>query len=234
MLAWSGSDSGLAKLLHDPRWSIDDIEWRLEVPERTTATLQRRLAGHLLAGERLAGAICLRLIDVSGSSPARAGLLCQVADERRHEAAFTRYLELLGYAPEAEDAFSPAVEAVATWRGPPAALLVAGHVLLEGDAIDATGLLRDFPCRLLARLCRLVAQDEARHVAFGRALLAAEIRNLDRAARLEIYAWARRAWMQSAALTLPRFGGATWLAHASAAALWQRHHRRLVAVGLLA
>lgn len=234
MLAWSGNDRGVTNLIHEPRWSIDEIDWqRFETPEGSIAAVQRRLVSHLLAGERLAEAICARLIDESGDSPARVGLVRQLADEQRHQAVFARYLDMLGDAAH-EDAFAPAFEAVTAWRGPPAALLVAGHVLLECDAIDAAVLLRNVPCPLLASLCRLVTRDEARHVAFGRALLAAELKHLDRATRLEIYAWARRSWMQNATLTLRRFAGIGWFARGGAAALWQRHYRRLVAIGLLA
>lgn len=234
MRACSASDPGVTKLLHDPRWSLSEIDWQcIETPKDAAPGL-RWLAAHLLAGERLSESICVRLIDVSRDPLALAGLARQLADERRHQAAFARYLDMLGGAPEVADAFRPAFEAVAAWRGAPAALLIAGHVLLEGDAVDAAVPLRHMPCRLLARIYRLVAQDEARHVAFGRVLLAAELRHLDRVARLEIYAWARRAWMESAALTLRRFAGLAWLDRAGAEALWRRHHRRLVSIGLLA
>lgn len=123
-------------------------------------------------------------------------------------------------------------------RGSPAALIVANHVLLENDAVDATALLRSFPRPLLARICRGALRDEARHVALGRRLLRHELAHVDAVTRRDIYCWAYDIWLACANATLHRYGSARalllWFGGHDVEALWLRHSRRLEAAGLIA
>jgi hypothetical protein len=213
-----------------------DIDWRV-APKRPRWLRARHhglLVDQFIAGERTALATCRRLSGVLAQSEQPA-LTRQLADETRHVAVYTRYLARLGEAPTDAGELAHELAALDTWTGSTSDLLVAHH-LLENEALAVhRELALWFPCPLLRQITRRIMRDEARHVGFGRALLArAATAPLDeRAAR---YHRLRHWWGDCARAAARDYGGAVLARVAPGDALlrrWRRHRRVLVRIGLV-
>jgi len=232
----------LAQNAHAGQWSLDDdIDWDQDI--RVPRWLPRRLAVSLVSqflyGEHATLEVCERLRKTLGGDVSKACLGFQIADERRHAQAYTRYLERLGDVARPDPAMAAAVAAMDEWDGPVEGYLAAYHILLEGEALRSIeGIADVLPCGLFRAIGRRVAVDEARHVAFGRLLLIERLPRLALDERRQIYRWVRHLWRDGAGRTLDEFrvpGVMTrglrqrWLEEG-----WQRHRRSLMDVGLLA
>lgn len=196
------------------------------------------VVSQLLHGEIAARALCARLIDRLPAGPHRRFVETQAADEDRHIALYSAYLARLGDIVPADDGFAAGVATALRWDGEPAALVVALHVVLEGEAVK---LMRDagrlFSCPALRRITTIADQDEARHVAFGRLYLADALAALDDDSRAAIHRWIRDLWMTAADTRPSRPGGMALvrsrLHRGYLRARWLAHERTLADLGLL-
>jgi hypothetical protein len=220
-------------------WSLDrDVDWerRIVPPRRLSPAILVHTVSQLLYGERAALTLCLRLRDELGETGAIAAFLDrQIAEERRHETGYRRYLEGLGEVAPPDPALDRAYARAAEWRGSPVALVLACHGLLEAEAVKAHAVMAPlFRCPVLHRLNALVARDEARHVAFGRLYLGQAVPRLPRAERRRLADWLEELW--NTALS-DEGSDATWLGKRLRADYrvrrWSEHRRRLRVLGLL-
>ena len=125
-----------------------------------------------LHGEQGALVCASRIVQTVPDLDAKFYAATQVFDEARHVEVFSRYLrEKLGMIypinPHLKTLLGQAL-GDARWDF----TYLAMQVLIEGLALAAFGLIRDFATEPLGRsLTAYVMQDEARHVAFGRLAL---------------------------------------------------------------
>ncbi|MBM3541462.1 MAG: hypothetical protein FJX51_05405, partial [Alphaproteobacteria bacterium] len=146
----------------------EDLDWRHPVPAVTLwpRGLLARLVSQLRHGERETGALCARLLDDMPAGGARLYLEAQAADEARHEAAYAAYAARLGEAPPSDPGLGEVFEDAASWRGHPAGLVLAFHVVIEGEALKLqSALAARAPCPLFRAMNERIARDEARHIA---------------------------------------------------------------------
>lgn len=217
------------------------IDW--QQPIRPPRWLPRRYLvtalSQFLHGERVTAAICRDgLDDWPRDGAARAGLMCQIDDEDRHAGLFLRYLERLGDIAPVDPVLGTVMAEARAWRGRPEARLVAVNVLLEGEAIRMLDDLGDFiSCPLFTQIRRVVARDEARHVALGRIVLKDRLALLDADERRDILDWSRSLWRRCtdgvmAGMIVPGVLTAgrrrRWRNEG-----WVRQRRALAAVGLI-
>ncbi|WP_299619836.1 hypothetical protein [Pelagibius sp.] len=185
-----------------------------EIAERPAArhdSLAISLAGQFLQGEELTALTCSALRDRLPLASARASLALQGEDEHRHAALYRRYLEARGARPDAASLLAPAAERFLAWQGPPEAILLALHVIIEGEALAFQEQARHYTnCPSFAALSRLVAADEARHVAFGRIYLPAALWALTPSEKQRIHEWLRALWFECSE-RLPQVLPRPWL-----------------------
>jgi hypothetical protein len=125
-----------------------------------------------LHGEQGALVCASRIVQTVPDLDAKFYAATQVFDEARHVEVFSRYLrEKLGMIYPINPNLKTLLEQ-ALGDGRWDLTYLAMQVLIEGLALAAFGLIRDFATEPLGRsLTAYVMQDEARHVAFGRLAL---------------------------------------------------------------
>jgi hypothetical protein len=131
-----------------------------------------------LAGEQGALLCAARLVQRAPTAAARMFCATQVIDEARHVEVFARLQHKVGLAHPIAPALQRLLDDVlydARWD----VTSLGMQVLIEGLGLTVFSLIRDRSRHpLVAAAHAYVAQDEARHVAFGKALLAAHYREL--------------------------------------------------------
>lgn len=232
----------LARLAANARagqWSaVDDINWRRgpRLPLWMTRDQARATISQLHYGEVATSRVCLALLPGFPAGPARRCLEYQIEDERRHAEVFARYLERLGGLAPMDPTLAWALDAAADGPAGPLGTMVAYHVVVEGEVLRVQdSLARLLPCPLLRQISRLVARDEARHVAFGRIYLGGALADLPVDARRRLYDWVYGLWRRTtgSALAERTQGGVvhgalrTWLGGG-----WRHHQAALRQIGL--
>jgi hypothetical protein len=223
---------------HSPWDPHSDIDWRV-APTRPRWLPPRNHAmvvSQFLHGETVALEVCRRLAaTLHGTN--RAALERQAEDEARHVEAYRLYLARLGELRPRATSLERVVEAITSWQGPPAGLLLANHIVLEGEALAVQHELgARFPCPLLRQLARRVMRDEARHVALGRAMLRSALAALSPDERFALYDWLRRLWHDGAKAAARDHGGMVFARVAPRGAItarWARRRAALERVGLI-
>ena len=223
-----------------PASIFTDLDWA--AGPRRPWWLPRRnlvmLASQFLHGERVAQAACERLLAAMPDTPLRRRLAGQAVDEARHAQAYGHYLERLGDIAPARPALARAFDHIADWRGPPVGLVLATHLILESEALAIQlRLVTALPCPLFGEICRRAARDEARHLAIGRALIAAGgLREMPQPERLGLYVALRRFWADCTTAAAEDHGAIlAWkLPRDAMRGAWERVRGRLAGVGLLA
>lgn len=234
------SAAGLAALVvaaKDGQWQAETtIDWDLAVqpPRWLPGRLYASAISQLRFGEIATGRLCQRLVPSLAEGNARALLALQAGDEHRHGEAYERYLARLGEIAPPDPAVAAAFAESLAWNGPPEGLVVAGHVVLEREAL---GLLRDLgqwcPCPLLRRLNARIARDEARHIAFGEIYLRPRLVALAAEERIAIYRWIKKLWHDCAGATAARYLGTRGLVRRRLDERWQQRARILIRLGLV-
>ena len=224
--------------VHPAGWDpARDIDWRI-APARPRWLPRRNhvvFVSQFLHGEAVSLTVCRRLA-VTLSGPDRSALDRQSEDEARHVSAFRLYLERLGDAGPRSFALDRVLEAITGWQGSQAGILLANHVLLEGEALAVQRELATFPCPLLRQVARRVMHDEARHVVLGRRLLRRAVADLSLDERVGLYDWLRCLWHAGVWAAARDHGGVVFghiLTQGAIAARWARQRRALERLGLI-
>jgi hypothetical protein len=185
-----------------------DIDWL--APARLPLWMTHRMAVWAVSqfqhGEMATAEMCASVSADLSCAQSRIFIETQYRDELRHARLFKAYLLKLGAstpvsAPQLEACFDRARD----WRGAPDAVLLAFHVILEGENLRIQNSIDSWmTCPLLKEIGRVVARDEARHIAFGKHYLRGSLPTLSLAERLEMYRWLKELWHQGAAVVIAR------------------------------
>ncbi len=238
------SDNRLATLLENVtkgQWSpLEDIEWDQELilPKWISPKLYTAAVSQLYYGEIATIWACQRLLGELTGSRVRQFLYAQIKDEERHADTYLMYLRRLGDVAPMDESLATALEGAVAWSGSYHGLIVAFHILLEGEALRLQqDLIKWFPCPLLAQINRKISRDEARHVAFGKILLQNEIMSIDIDERLAIFLWVKSIWGECSRASLTRFAMpgpvAKTIAHYRLGRRWTRAVRTFEEIGLV-
>ncbi|MFI5808662.1 ferritin-like domain-containing protein [Streptomyces sp. NPDC051561] len=125
------------------------------------------MTSQFLHGEQGALLATSRLVTMAPDMDTKMFAAGQVTDEARHVEAYARYVELLGNSYEINPSLKRMLDTVVAesrWD----VVFLGMQIIVEGLALAAFRLehTRSFD-PVIAQLTRLVAKDEARHVAFG-------------------------------------------------------------------
>ncbi len=198
--AWTHEDR-LATLIakaFEGQWSPETvIDWdqRISLPRYFPRKGYVSIVSQLYHGELAALALCRRLQMELPNPRARQFLSTQVGDEARHARVYESYLMRLGDVAPANVALSAALERAISWHGSHQALIIAIHLVLEGEALRLQqGFGKWFPCPLLRQIHALISCDEARHVAFGKIYPWNTLSALSAEERIVMYRWVRELW----------------------------------------
>lgn len=221
------------------QWEAENaIDWKRgpRLPFWVSRDKARRAVSQLYHGEIATSRVCRSLLnDVSGST-IRDCLKLQLVDEQRHASVYARYLSHLGgIAPMDHDLRCALSNAQ---NGPLGQIstILAFHIVVEGEVLRQQEMLaRLLPCPLLRQINRLVACDEARHVAFGKIYLKTILADRTPDERTELYAWLHQIWSQATAFAendTPRRNALEQAAFAWLRGGWRHHDNALRQIGL--
>ncbi|MBL24885.1 MAG: hypothetical protein CMM48_13410 [Rhodospirillaceae bacterium] len=189
--------TALAKKSRDAQNIPDDIDWSLS-PKKPFWLPKNALAwgiNELFHGETIAGKVCERLVGMIDHPCAREILRCQIADETRHAEHYRRYIELIGKSVSEASEFEEVYGRILKWNGRPEAIMLAIHVMLESENMRIQKAVENWlPCPLFASISQTVAQDEARHIAFGQIYLRTAVPEMNATERFRIFEWLASLW----------------------------------------
>ena len=237
-------DNRLTKLLEnvtDGQWSpSEDIKWDQEpmLPTWISPKLYAAAVSQLYYGEIATIWTCQRLLAELTGARVRQFLRAQINDEERHAETYLGYLRKLGDVAPMDESLATALAGTMTWPGSYHGLIVAFHILLEGEALRLQqDLIKWFPYPLLSQINKKISRDEARHVAFGKILLQNEIMGLDVDERMSIYLWVKSIWGECSRAAIARFAMpgpvANAIAHHRLGRRWTRAVRTFEEIGLV-
>lgn len=221
--------------------SVDDIPWSTIEPARPFWLPRTSIAwgiSQFYHGEMATAALCRVITEAIDCPIARSFLATQIRDEERHARIYARYLHSIGSGCLDNDILKDLHTAISAKAHDPIAMVLATHVVLEGESLALQQSLSPWlPCPLFAEISRVIARDEARHHAFGRVYLLGMLLHRPLSERLDYARWIKDFWktgVRRAARKLkpPGFqffsgGWDRWLARE-----WNERLDRLTAAGL--
>ena len=197
----STPDARLERLAANARlgqWSIDTaIDWdqTRRIPFWISKAQVRKAVSQLYHGELATSRLCALLLKELDQAPARRCVEMQHRDEERHAEAYRLYLEPIGGVAPMDANLAQALNTALDGPFGTLGAMVAYHVVVEGEVLRIQGMLASLvPCPLLKRINRLVARDEARHVAFGRIYLGTAVADLTPERRRQLGSWIQGHW----------------------------------------
>ena len=224
------------------QWSADTaLDWDQDVvvPKWMSNDVYVSAISQLYYGEMATLRMCRRLASELADPEARRFLQTQIADESRHVGVYEDYLKRLGDIAPMHASVKKAHEAGFSWTGSYHGIIVAFHVMLEGEALRAQERFATwFPCPLFRQINKKVSRDEARHIAFGKIYLRDRLVALPQDERFEILRWVRSIWGDClhAAMDHYRIPGIvtqrmrrSWME-----SRWQKQIKALADIGLVA
>ncbi len=187
----------VAKMQAAQKQSHLDFDWQM--PAQIPFWLSKRLASaavnHLHQGEVATARMCRQIRNQIENETARTFLDLQRQDECRHARIYRSYFEKIGGTDPKPNEVQKLYEKALSWRGAPEAIILAFHVVLEGEFLQLQREVdRWLPCPLFKQISAVIARDEARHVAFGKTYLKASLPHLPLQERQQIYGWLKELW----------------------------------------
>lgn len=182
-------------------WSVEtDINWALPIkrPGWMKRKFHTALVSQFKYGELATIQICEKLKPRFQEPHLIELLNIQITDETRHVAAYNSYLQRLGDQAPQDPALAHMLSCLLDWKGSYLGLIVAVHVLLEGEALRTLqDIANDFSCPLFADMNARITRDEARHVAFGTLYLRARLQDLSAEERVDIFRFIHSLWKET-------------------------------------
>lgn len=180
--------------------SVDDIDWSQK--HGVPFWLPNRLAGWVVSqfmhGEQATAEMCQMVAPRLKNAAASTFLETQRLDELRHAAIYARYLDKIGGIRPAPSYLRNGYLAGRNWDGPVEGILLAYHVLLEGESLILQhDVARWLPCPLFNQIAAIIARDEARHVAFGKLWLRQALPELPPDEHVLIHTWLKGLWFDT-------------------------------------
>ena len=155
MLRWKGRQAAR----HRSRRSMQQAPFRPPVYVPRRALIAN--VSQLHHGELLTAQVCVALANRVALSEARACLAVQHDDEVAHAGLYADYLADLGGIAQRHRVLDLLETAIGQWAGAPEAVILAVHVLLEGEAARLQRTSDDWlPCPRFSAINKLVARDE--------------------------------------------------------------------------
>lgn len=217
---------------------VSDLNWdrRARLPQWMTHRMAIWTVSQLHHGEVATAHMCHALRD-DVSASARAFLETQYLDEMRHADLFARYLDKLGGVATPSSVLQNCYRQALAWQGPPQAIMLAFHVILEGENLRMQNSAGTWmTCPLFKEVSAAVARDEARHVAFGRTYLRETLPGLQQHQRLDIYVWLRELWQNGVSAIIHRLKPPRLLRNTTVGGFlnsnWRERRRDLEGAGL--
>lgn len=188
--------------------TLNSIDWSLPVslPKWLSEEQYVRMISNLIYGENATVRACKMLQIKIDSGDYHTFLSTQISDEESHAGIYKRYLGLLGQKEMPSEDWCAIIENCLETHTSPIELVVAFHILLEGEAVFLQKLISDYmPCPLFTDINKKIRLDEARHVAFGKIILPQLIDALPQNRKKEILIWAKSLWFSSAKILVTEY-----------------------------
>jgi len=181
--------------------SDDPINWSL--PFSPPGWLSQRqyiqMVRNLICGEEATVQACKILQSRLGPGLYYDFLETQINDEIHHAKLYHQYLDLLADDIEPSSGWHEVLEKCLNSHTTVVELILAFHILLEGEAVFLQKLIGEYiSCPLFADINNKIRNDEARHVAFGRIMLPPLSAQLSAREKKKLMLWAEDIWFASA------------------------------------
>lgn len=180
--------------------TADDFDWSQKhgVPFWLPNRLAAWAVSQFMHGERATAEMCHMIAPRLNCPMASAFLETQRADELRHAEIYNRYLKKIGGPRPISKHLQGAYQAGRDWDGPVEGVLLAYHVMLEGESLFLQqDVARWLPSPLFNQMSAVIARDEARHVAFGKIWLRQAMPKLSPEEHTQIHSWLRELWFET-------------------------------------
>lgn len=188
----------LVNRAYEAQWSAEKrIDWAAatQLPEGLKVDDYADMISQLYYAEVLTIEVCSRLIQEVPDFQAKRFLCTQLADEARHAQAYKTYLDRFGGLRPVDPGLKATFDSGLAWRGNYCALVVALHVILEGEALHQQRKRIDtLPCPVFAQVNSEIIRDESRHAAFGILYMRDKLVELTPADRMQIMNWIQSIW----------------------------------------
>ena len=182
-------------------WS-KPVELPLWFPRRLAASAITQF----LRGEQATAAMCEQIRDRLDIPTGANFLEIQALDEQRHARLYSLYLNKLEGPDLRPSVLTSTYERAISWQGPPEAVILAYHGILEGESMRLQRVIDKWlPCPLFKEISAVITQDEARHIAFGRMYLRETLPSLSSTERLKIYQWIKALWFDAVRATISHY-----------------------------
>ncbi len=184
------------------------INWSLPVslPKWLSEEQYVRMISNLIYGENATVRACKILQSRLGPGISHTFLSTQISDEENHANIYRRYLKFLGRDEKPSEKWCAIIEDCLENHSSPEELVIAFHVLLEGEAVFLQKLISDYmPCPLFTDINKKIRLDEARHVAFGKIILPSLLVSLSQNHKNDLLSWAKGLWFSSAKILVTEY-----------------------------
>jgi len=184
--------------------SQDPIDWNLPIqpPDWLSDQQYVRMVSNLIYGEKATVKACEKLQAYFGPGSYTDFLTSQIQDEQHHAHIYERYLQMLDREIDPSPEWCDLIGDCLDHHTSPVALMLAFHVLLEGEAVFLQKLIgKHMSCPLFRQMNDKIRTDEARHAAFGRVMLPELIKQEPKG----LMTWARDLWFASANILVAEY-----------------------------
>lgn len=181
--------------------SDDPINWSLPFspPDWLSQRQYIQMVRNLIYGEEATVQACKILQARLGPGLYHDFLETQIRDENHHAKLYHQYLDLLADDIGPSPGWHEVLEGCLNSHTTVVELILAFHILLEGEAVFLQKLIGEYiSCPLFADINNKIRNDEARHVAFGRIMLPTLSAQLSVSEKKKLMLWAEDIWFASA------------------------------------
>lgn len=188
--------------------STDPIDWTLPVsiPKWLSEDQYICLVSNLIYGEKSTVRACKILQSQFNEGIFYNFLETQISDEEKHAKIYHQYLDKLGHNYSPSPKWCALIEECIEKHKSPIELVIAFHILLEGEAVFLQKLISEYvPCPLFSDINNNIRLDEARHVAFGKIIFPELLKPLSEERKTEILKWAKKLWFNSAKILVTEY-----------------------------
>lgn len=186
----------------------DTIDWTLPVsiPKWLSEDQYICMVSNLIYGENSTVRACKILQSQFNEGIFYNFLETQISDEEKHAKIYHQYLDKLGHKYSPSPKWCALIEECLEKHTSTIELVVAFHILLEGEAVFLQKLISEYvPCPLFCDINNKIRLDEARHVAFGKIILPQLLKTLSEDTKQEILIWAEELWFKSANILVTEY-----------------------------
>jgi len=131
--------------------SSNDFDWylRAKLPLLLPRSMASSAISQFYYGEITTARMCRQILSSVNTATARDFLEIQALDEDRHSQIYLKYLDKIGGLAKINPAVDNSYHQALSWTGAPEAIILAFHIILEGESLRLCSKMWTTGCRVL-------------------------------------------------------------------------------------